>query len=207
MFWDSQADSGYSVDNLAPNAPGSLVGSVVANTVQLHWSPNSDSDLGGYAIFRSSVPGFNPDTMKAYATTSDTIYTDANLSGGPNLYYVLRAVDIHGNQSSSSNQISVMVTAIQDTKTNLPTKFALEQNYPNPFNPTTQITYQLKSAVNVRITVYDITGREVAVLVDKKESAGEHAVTFRGDYLSSGMYFYRLRAGNFTSVKKMILLK
>jgi hypothetical protein len=96
---------------------------------------------------------------------------------------------------------------IEKTSSAITESFQLNQNYPNPFNPTTHITYQLKSVQNVNITVYDITGRKVVVLVNQKKSAGHHSVTFHGDGLSSGVYFYRLKAGDFTKTRKMILLK
>ncbi len=115
-YWDSQADSGYSIDNLAPNAPANVMGSAVAGTVKLHWNPNTESDLGGYDVFRGSAPGFNPDTMSTYATVTDTAYTDTRPSSSGTVYYVVRAVDVHGNESPSSNEVSVHLTAVQDNQ-------------------------------------------------------------------------------------------
>ncbi len=88
-----------------------------------------------------------------------------------------------------------------------PTNFQLDQNYPNPFNPTTVISYKLSAVSNVTLKVYDILGREVARLVNEKQSAGNYSVTFDGSRLASGVYFYRLAAGDFVSVKKLVLLK
>jgi hypothetical protein len=85
--------------------------------------------------------------------------------------------------------------------------FGLEQNYPNPFNPSTKINYNLAERSNVSLKVYDILGNEVATLVNTTEDAGKHAVTFDGKNLASGLYIYTLKAGNFTSSKKMILIK
>jgi hypothetical protein len=81
------------------------------------------------------------------------------------------------------------------------------KNYPNPFNPVTTISYTLKEASNVRVTVYDRLGREVKTLVDENESAGTHNVDFNGSNLPSGMYFYRIQSGDKTEVRKMILAK
>jgi hypothetical protein len=86
--------------------------------------------------------------------------------------------------------------------------YELSQNYPNPFNPTTQIDFGIKKAGKVQIRVYDMLGREVATLVDKDMSAGKHTVTFDASNLATGVYIYRIVAGNeFTAVKKMVLIR
>ena len=85
--------------------------------------------------------------------------------------------------------------------------FSLSQNYPNPFNPTTIIKYEIPKASFVKIKVFDILGKEVATLVNGIQEAGNHKVQFNSSNLSSGIYFYRLTSGNFTQIKKMILLK
>jgi len=89
----------------------------------------------------------------------------------------------------------------------LPARFALLQNYPNPFNPTTVISYQLPVASSVRLVVYDMLGRDVAVLVNEKKEPGNYEVQFDGSGLSSGVYFYRLTAGDFVSTKRMLLIR
>lgn len=83
----------------------------------------------------------------------------------------------------------------------------LANNYPNPFNPSTIITYSLPKESRVKLSIYDIMGREVAVLTDEIQRAGKYEKEFNGGGNSSGVYFYQLRAGEFQSVKKMILLK
>ncbi|MFN3345366.1 MAG: T9SS type A sorting domain-containing protein, partial [Chloroherpetonaceae bacterium] len=85
--------------------------------------------------------------------------------------------------------------------------FALEQNYPNPFNPTTVIAYQLPVASEVKLEVYDVLGRKVMSLVNGRQEAGAYRYTLNAATLSSGVYFYRLQAGNFVSTKKMMLVK
>ena len=90
---------------------------------------------------------------------------------------------------------------------NLPTEFGLGQNYPNPFNPTTDIEYYLPEAAHVTLDVYNVTGQKVASLVDRVLGAGTHTAQWDAGSYSSGVYFYRLTAGNYTETKKMVLLK
>ncbi len=90
---------------------------------------------------------------------------------------------------------------------NLPGKYFLEQNFPNPFNPTTIINYQLPMTSHVSLKVYDILGREVATLINEKQSSGTHSITFNASSLSSGVYFYRLTSGAVIEMKKMQLIR
>ena len=89
----------------------------------------------------------------------------------------------------------------------IPSAFSLAQNYPNPFNPSTTISFSLTEPSRVRLDVFNVTGARVATLVDREMTAGEHSVAFNARGLSSGVYFYRLQAGDKTQMKKMILLR
>ena len=89
----------------------------------------------------------------------------------------------------------------------IPSSFSLSQNYPNPFNPATAISYQLPASSHVMLKVYDILGREVVTLVNNYHQAGNYKVEFNAPKLVSGIYFYRLQAGDFVQTKKLILLK
>ncbi len=89
----------------------------------------------------------------------------------------------------------------------LPSEFALEQNYPNPFNPTTTIQYALPAAEQVTVTIYDISGRIVSVLVNEYQNAGSYSIRWNAAEQANGVYFYQLTAGSFTQVKRMVLLK
>jgi hypothetical protein len=89
----------------------------------------------------------------------------------------------------------------------LPTDYTLEQNYPNPFNPTTKIEYAIPAGGQVRISVFNALGEEVVRLVDEEEAVGYHSVSFDASGLPSGMYTYRISAGSYTAVRKMMLLK
>lgn len=85
--------------------------------------------------------------------------------------------------------------------------FNLAQNYPNPFNPTTMISYSVPATAEIRLSVFDVLGREVSTLVNQRQSAGTYNVTFDGKALSSGVYFYRLQAGDKVKIQKMMLIK
>jgi hypothetical protein len=101
----------------------------------------------------------------------------------------------------------VSTTSAGDELSGLPTEFNLKQNYPNPFNPKTKIVYAVPEEVDVKISVYNILGKEVALLVNEKKAPGFYELNFGGEKLPSGVYIYNIEAGNFISSKKMILLK
>jgi hypothetical protein len=103
-------------------------------------------------------------------------------------------------------------TYVNRTEQPIPTSFDLGQNYPNPFNPTTTISFSVPKQEYVVLVIYDMLGKEVNRLVDGQMSAGSFKATWRGDTkngekVSSGVYFYRLQAGSFSAVKKMLMLK
>jgi len=89
----------------------------------------------------------------------------------------------------------------------IPTDYSLSQNFPNPFNPSTVISYQISAFSKVILKVFDVLGREVATLVNEEKSAGSYTVELNASKLASGVYFYKLIAGEFSSTKKMILMK
>ncbi|OYV87877.1 MAG: hypothetical protein B7Z63_01725 [Ignavibacteriae bacterium 37-53-5] len=99
------------------------------------------------------------------------------------------------------------ITGVQVSHTGVPGGYALSQNYPNPFNPTTVISYRLPEPGVVSLRVYDVLGREVATLVEGRQSVGNHEVEFNGSRFASGVYFYRLISGRFSETKKMLMLK
>ena len=92
---------------------------------------------------------------------------------------------------------------------NVPVSFDLKQNYPNPFNPSTTIEYSVPQNTFVTLKVYDISGKEIAALVNNQLAAGNYSVNFNADvyHLSSGIYFYKLSAGNEVAMKKFVLIK
>jgi hypothetical protein len=102
---------------------------------------------------------------------------------------------------------SVPATGVSVPDPATPYAYELRQNYPNPFNPATEILYSVTGTEAVKITVYDVLGREVAVLVDEKKPAGRYTARFDGTGFASGVYFYRIASGGFTRTLPMLLLK
>ena len=110
-------------------------------------------------------------------------------------------------QTISAGDRFLITTEPREADSTIPDAVALNQNYPNPFNPTTQITYELPQQTDVRLTVYDMVGRQVATLVNETVQAGVHNVNFDASSLSSGVYIYRLQAGSSTLSRKLTVIK
>ncbi len=120
---------------------------------------------------------------------------------------------LHGNGniilvvSDSTVYHRTEITGTGEVNTQIPNRFVLKQNYPNPFNPATVIKYFIPKQTMVKIKIYDINGKKINELINSSQTAGNHEVTFNGTNLSSGTYFYKIEAGEFTETKKMILIK
>jgi hypothetical protein len=129
--------------------------------------------------------------------TIDYRFVDENVVGTIS-FYRLKQVDLDGSFTYSQEV---------EVNTEIPTSFSLSQNYPNPFNPTTKINYSVPFDSKVTISVYSITGELVMELVNDNVSSGSYSVDFDGSNLASGMYIYKMTAGNFTQTNKMMLMK
>ncbi|MBX7046209.1 MAG: T9SS type A sorting domain-containing protein [Ignavibacteria bacterium] len=177
--------------------------SVNNNNITLNWSTSQEQNNRGFDIERNSFgKGWEKIGFVQGTGTTNSIknysYNDNGLQTGT-YQYRLKQIDYNGNFKYYDLQNEVIIGA--------PNKFLLEQNYPNPFNPNTIINYQLAASGFVSLKVYDITGKEIAVLVNEAKQAGYYSVSFDGKNLSSGVYFYKLTAGSFTTEKKMVLVK
>ena len=154
--------------------------------------------------------GSDPDTNVANVKRWSALpngFDNIRIEGGgaDSLQFNLDEIRLGTDWGSVS--VNLAVTSAPKVAQNQPTKFGLSQNYPNPFNPSTVISYSLKTAGQARLTVYDLLGREVAVLVDGIQSEGQHFVTFSAARFASGVYFYRLESAGTSLIKKMLLLK
>jgi hypothetical protein len=159
------------------------------------------------------------------STVSGTSTTVNSLQTSQECWWRVKAGNSMGwSQFSDKRWFIITTTGIQEGD-QLPYTYSLEQNYPNPFNPTTSIKYTVAGTrdqcsgireaglrgqgpgVSVKLTVYDLLGREVAVLVDENKAPGSYQATFDGSSLSSGLYLYRMTANSFVQTKKMLLIK
>ena len=114
--------------------------------------------------------------------------------------------NLQANADAAAQKYQHIITDVGENEV-LPTQFGLSQNYPDPFNPTTLINYQIPKGSNVILEIFDVLGRRVKVLVDEYKNAGNYKIEFNAKSLSSGTYFYRIRTGKFSAVKKMLLIK
>jgi hypothetical protein len=179
----------------------SFAASLVQGDVVLTWKTATEINNRGFDIERGTngeyaTIGF---ISGAGTSTEEQSYTfiDKQVAVGTHTYR-LKQIDFDGSYSYS-NIIEVDVTT--------PLTFSLSQNYPNPFNPTTKISYSVPFDSKVTISVYSITGEMVMELVNDNVSAGSYSVDFDGSNLASGMYIYKMTAGNFTQTNKMMLMK
>ncbi|MBZ0201302.1 MAG: T9SS type A sorting domain-containing protein, partial [Ignavibacteriaceae bacterium] len=187
----------------------------------LVWVPHPTFTTTHYKVYRalSNQPSQHPLTLtySNIATVSSSTFSitdmDITLDPSPDKYafYYVKA---YNSGNSTYSDMTNIVNAAGDY---LPQKkgtegieiynYQLLSNYPNPFNPTTEISYSIAKDDFVSLSVYDILGREVEKLVSEVKPAGNYKVTFNGSNISSGVYFYQLKAGEFSSIKKLVLAK
>jgi len=185
----------------------SFTSSVNNNNVNLNWTTASETNNSGFDI--ESRNG-RSETQVVWnkigfingngTTTSPNNYefTDKNLASGK-YNYRLKQIDFNGNYEYHNLSDEVVI--------GVPETYTISQNFPNPFNPDTKIEYSIPNTQYTILRVYNSLGKEVAILVSEIKPAGRYEVTFDGSNLSSGIYFYKIEAGNFSTVKRMILLK
>jgi hypothetical protein len=197
-------------DNVIPIELTSLTASVLQTekSVQLNWTTATETNNSGFEVQKQVssgqsvvgnwkvigfVPGFGTTTEpKSYS------FTDENVTTG--FYkYRLKQIDFDGS-FTYSNEIEVEANFT-------PKEFVLYQNYPNPFNPSTTIKFSIPQSSLVTLKIYNALGQEVRTLVNGFTESGLHTINFDASNLNSGVYFYKLDAGQFSEVKKMTLIK
>ena len=193
----------YITSGIVPVELTSFSASASENVVTLDWSTATELNNRGFNIERSSEKnewrtiGF----IEGKGTTSEPqhyMYSD-NLNDvkSNKVYYRLKQIDNDGTYKYS-NIVEVGI---------VPSSFTLSQNYPNPFNPSTKIKYSIPQSSKVVVKVFDMLGKEVATLVNEEKEAGTYEITWNAQNLPSGVYSYGIKAGSYTAIKKMVLLK
>ncbi|MBK8383917.1 MAG: T9SS type A sorting domain-containing protein [Ignavibacteria bacterium] len=185
----------------------SFTSALNGRNVTLNWTTASESNNAGFDLERRDANGLTAGdwtkignvTGNGTATGANSYsFTDRNIATGK-YNYRLKQIDFNGNFEYFSLNNEVVIGT--------PERFSLSQNYPNPFNPSTNINYDLPFDSKVSIKIFDMSGREVASVVNEFKTAGFYTVNFNASALSSGVYFYIINADNFTATKKMILVK
>ena len=197
-------DIGIVVYGIIPVELTSFTAIAKDENVLLNWITSTETNNMGFDIERRSTKsnsgwqklGF----INGKGTTtekSNYSFVDKNPAEGKS-YYRLRQIDFDGT-SKIYNSVEVDFETVKE--------YSLSQNYPNPFNPSTEINYTLTKSGNVTLKVYNLLGSEIATLVNGFMEAGKHSVKFDANDITSGIYFYTIKADNFTSTRKMILMK
>jgi hypothetical protein len=208
VWYVGPADSGYSVDNLAPHVPtGFAVAYNSGGGNDLGWDACPDRDFEYFKVYRGESADFVPASGNLVQMTIDVGWLDT-VEDGWKYYYKITAVDHAGNESAPASPGTVTGTEPPA----MPKTFVLYQNVPNPFNPMTRIRFDLPEGAMVRLVVYNVNGQMIRVLANSEMAAGSREVVWDGRDASgrgtaSGIYFYRIDAGRFTETRKMILLR
>lgn len=196
---------GYNpIDYPMPVELSSFSSSIIKNNVTLNWTTTAEVNNSRFDVERKLT---NSDKWNkvGFVNGNGTInepknysFTDRNLNTG-SYNYRLKQIDFNGNYEYYNLSGEVVIGISRE--------YGLSQNFPNPFNPTTNISYQIPISGFVTLKIYDVSGKEVAKLVDQRQEAGYYTAMFDGSLLSSGIYFYKLTAGDFVEMKRMVLLK
>jgi len=206
-FRDTLISKHVYVDNPYPVDLTSFIASVSGRDVNLKWSTSEELNNYGYEIEKSNVKSqtSNEWSKVGFVSGSGTStdihnyeFTEKGLNSGK-YNYRLKQIDFNGNFEYFDLAEDVMI--------GIPLKYYLSQNYPNPFNPVTNFEFGISKLGFVTLKIYDVMGRELITLVNENKEPGYYTVRFDGSNLSSGVYFYRMTAGEFVAVKKFVLMK
>ncbi len=206
-FWSSPADSGYSVDNLAPATPAPFTASYAGGQTTLHWGSNVESDFALYRLYRSGVADFVPSSESLISEQGLPDFVDASAG---HYFYKLAAVDVHGNVSAYATAFPSGIT--DAAPAGRPRGVFLAPVAPSPMVGTASVRFGLPRAAQVSLAVLDASGRQVCQLVGRELEAGEHALSWRGDdasghELPGGIYFLQLRAQGQVLVRRFAKLE
>ena len=146
----------------------------------------------------------NGNTLIGWGTAARTL---SEVSPNGTLLYTLSLPAGQNSYRAFRFNLNSVITNTGYNSAAIPEKFTLLQNFPNPFNPSTNINYAIPKGSNVKLTVFNLLGQEIATIVNKFQNAGSYSIKFDAGNLTSGIYFYKLEAGDFVEVKKMCLIR
>jgi len=209
-FWNGTTfNSGVLLINANPiSAPTNLIATNFATKkVNLLWTDNSNNESNFVAERTTDTTGLTGWGVIVTLPLNTQTYQDTTV--GTNIWYKWRVKATNADTSSAySVSASLLTLPIMTTGDDFtPIEYSISQNYPNPFNPVTTIKYSLAKEGNVNLTVYNTLGSKVATIVNEYKPAGNYSIQFNGRNLTSGIYLYRLESGNYSAVKKFILMK
>jgi len=189
----------------------SSIGLLGTNSVVVTGKSWGTTDTYDYATIRYNKDTGNQNQVNIYSFTGTSFDIAMDIAISPANKVIITGfselvIDNAANMSYIAT-MSLEMSSELTTANNTPIKYSLHQNYPNPFNPSTTIQFDLATGNNVKLAIYDMLGRENSVLVNQYLNAGSYSINFTNSNLASGIYFYRLTAGNFSDVKKMTLVK
>ena len=191
-------------ESLVPVELTSFSASIIGSRVKLSWNTATEINNFGFDVERASTSPTQEWTkigfVEGHGTSNSPKYysfEDNNLNARKYIYR-LKQIDSDG-QFEYSKEIEVDL----DT----PMKYELSQNYPNPFNPATTIQFSLPTSGNVKLTLYNTNGQEIRNILNEYKESGTHIINFNASGLSSGVYFYKLTAGTFSTIRKMVVIK
>ncbi len=189
-------------DKAMPIELSSFAAFVENTNVILNWTTATEKDNAGFDIERNANGVWSKISYVAGKGNSevptDYTYTDKKLNSG-SYSYRLKQTDYNGNFKYYDLTSSINI--------GVPDKFSLSQNYPNPFNPATKIDFALPKDGNVMLKIYDLSGREIVTVLNEFRTAGYYTINFNASNLASGIYYYKLSAGNNIAVNKMVVIK
>jgi hypothetical protein len=204
---DGKQRTNISID-VTPVELVSFTASIDKNTISLNWKTATELNNSGFNIEKGSVKNSDGDVIfnkigfvKGEGNTTSPInYSYSEKLNNTGIYYYrLKQIDNNGTFKYSST-----VEVNFNSHVN---NFTMDQNYPNPFNPSTTITYSLPVASNVKLSVFNALGQQVKIIENVYKNAGSYKITLNAYDLNSGIYFYKIEAGQFSSIRKMILVK
>ncbi|MBE2255445.1 MAG: T9SS type A sorting domain-containing protein [Ignavibacteria bacterium] len=173
------------------------------------FSPSNVAANVGDTIKWTWVSGFHDVTSNSVPGGAASFASIQTGTVGFTFIYVVQVVGVYNYECTIHSGMNGSISVVSGVKqiSSIVDVFELKQNFPNPFNPETKIKFSIPSNEFVTLSVYDLSGKEVANLVKNNLTAGVYEYDFNGANLSSGIYFYTIRAGNFTETKRMILVK